>query len=426
MPYFCTLVVAIALCNISATAQWKKVEIDPPTYLDITGIHIANQSVVIAAALLIDSLIIVRSIDKGESFTISYHSPKRRGFTSITGIRTITSVNDSMVFAAGENVFLVSKDTGRSWVDGYASLPDSIVASLELPWVLFSSTSYRGAYTLISGNVRESVPLMLKYLPGSNTWQVLNAQLSFEGMVAVSESRIYAHLEEGNVYISNDTGASFVVTTESRAFDISFTDTSAGNVAGGLFYSSTRDGGLSWTSKRVCRFGCSSIVFVDTLRGWTGSSQELHRTTDGGRNWQDQSQWIARPGKNWDASHLAAIDSNVVFFGGRDGLFVTFNGGVDTTSTSVAENQPGRALASLRLSPNPASDQFRVTISGPVTGRLTVTDLTGNVVYECLIDARAAKVHDSNISTDQLARGVYQVLFHHTDGVLRESLVILR
>jgi len=166
-------------------------------------------------------------------------------------------------------------------------------------------------------------------------------------------------------------------------------------------------------------------VFVDTLNGWIGSSQALFRTTDGGLTWQDQTKFIDTrplPSNYWDAKHLAAIDSNIAFFGGREGLWVTFNGGVGTTSADPSGDRSHPN--GLQLSPNPAIDDITITTPTASAGRLLIVDQAGRTVYERVVASTSSIDHTLRVSTDQFQRGVYLVLFQSADGVVAEKLLV--
>lgn len=405
-------------------AQWQRAVIVRPQYLDITEIHIANPTAVFAAGVRGDTLVIARSSDRGASFAIAYEAPADGDGS---GIQTIASVNDSMLFACGGNVFIASRDTGRSWSDASPLLPDSILSRLGTQYKLTSSASYRGEYTVISGYVDETESVFIKYFPRTGSWQLIDSQLAFDGMTAPGENVVYAHVWDRDIFKSTDSGTTYSDITKypfDRAFDICFLDTLIGKAAGGLLHS-TSDGGSTWSSKDVCRFGCSSVVFVDTLYGWTSGSKALHRTTDGGLTWQDQSSFIdTRPeaANLWRATHLAAIDSNNAIFGGSYGLWVTFNGGVGTTSVDPSGDLTH--LKGLQLSPNPAIDDITITTPTASTGRVLIVDQAGRTVYERVVESASSNVHTLRVSTDQFQRGVYLVLFQSADGVVAEKLLV--
>lgn len=406
-------------------AQWQRAVIVPAQYLEITEIYVANPTAVFAAGLrgYGDSLVIARSADHGATFTIAYEAASWRS----SRILSITRVNDSLLFACGENVFVVSSDTGKSWSDISPLVPDSILSRLGTFYKLTSSASYLGEYTIITGYVGETDAIFIKFFPRTGTWQLDESRFAFDGMVAVSERVVYAFDWSYGAKKSVDTGTTFspmYMDPLYRVYDISFTDTIVGRAVG-WWFSSTTDGGATWSSKDVCRFGCSSVVFVDTLYGWTsGSTKALHRTTNGGLTWQDQSAYVdTRPlPVDWEAEHLAAIDSNIAFFGGREGLWVTFNGGVGTTS--IDPSGVGEYPNGLQLSPNPAIDDITVTIPTAARGRLLIVDQEGRTVFERVVESTSSTDHTLRVSTAQFQRGVYLVLFQSADGVVAQKLLV--
>ncbi|MBK6760975.1 MAG: T9SS type A sorting domain-containing protein [Ignavibacteria bacterium] len=419
------LAVVGVLCQITTMAQWQRAVIVRPQYLDITEIHIANPMAVVVGGLRNDTLVIARSSDRGATFTIVYEALT---FGGGSGILTMTSVNDSVLFACGERVFVVSSDTGRSWSDATPLLPDSILSRLGTFYNLTSSASYRGQYTVISGYVGGNFkPIYLRYYPHTGTWQVIESLAIYDGMTAVSDRVVYAHIWDSEAYKSVDTGSTYSRISRDplyNVYDISFSDSIVGRVAG-WWFSSTTDGGVTWNNKQVCRHGCSSVVFVDTLNGWIGSSQALFRTTDGGLTWQDQTKFIDTrplPSNYWDAKHLAAIDSNIAFFGGREGLWVTFNGGVGTTSADPSGDRSHPN--GLQLSPNPAIDDITITTPTASAGRLLIVDQAGRTVFERVVASTSSIDHTLRVSTDQFQRGVYLVLFQSADGVVAEKLLV--
>ena len=419
------LAVVGMLCQVTTMAQWQRAVIVRPQYLDITEIHIANPTAVFAAGVRGDTLVIARSSDRGASFTIAYEASaeERR-----SGILTITSVNDSVLFACGERTFVVSSDTGKSWSDATPLLPDSILSRLGTFYNLTSSASYRGQYTVISGYVGGNFkPIYLRYYPRTGTWQVLESLRTYDGMTAVSDRVVYAHVWDSDAYKSVDTGSTYSRISRDPLFnvyDISFSDSIVGRAAG-WWFSSTTDGGVTWNNKQVCRHGCSSVVFVDTLNGWIGSSQALFRTTDGGLTWQDQTGFIdtrPEPANRWRATHLVAIDSINAIFGGDHGLWVTFNGGVGTTSVDPSGDLTHPK--GLQLSPNPAIDDITITTPTASAGRLLIVDQAGRTVYERVVASTSSIDHTLRVSTDQFQRGVYLVLFQSADGVVAEKLLV--
>lgn len=419
------LAVVGMLCQLPAMAQWQRAVIVPSQYLDVTEIQIANPMAVVVGGLRNDTLVIARSSDRGATFTIVYEALT---FGGGSGILTMTSVNDSVLFACGERVFVVSSDTGKSWSDATPLLPDSILSRLGTFYNLTSSASYRGQYTVISGYVGGNFkPIYLRYYPRTGTWQVLESLRTYDGMTAVSENDVYAHVWEGDIYKSTDAGSTYSDITKypfDGAYDICFLDSLNGNAAGGLLHS-TNDGGSTWSSKDVCRFGCSSVVFVDTLYGWTSGSKALHRTTDGGLTWQDQTSFIdtrPEPANWWKATHLVAIDSNNAIFGGSYGLWVTFNGGVGSTSVDPSGDRPHPN--GLQLSPNPAIDDITITTPTASAGRVLIVDQAGRTVFERVVESASSTVHTLRVSTDQFQRGVYLVLFQSANGVVAEKLLV--
>ena len=76
-------------------------------------------------------------------------------------------------------------------------------------------------------------------------------------------------------------------------------------------------------------------------------------------------------------------------------------------------------VSNFTLFPNPATDNVTVTLTESVTGTVSIVDLHGNVVA-----TKSISGNTSNISTAELASGVYVVKISSDKGVAVKQLVI--
>jgi hypothetical protein len=76
----------------------------------------------------------------------------------------------------------------------------------------------------------------------------------------------------------------------------------------------------------------------------------------------------------------------------------------------------------INITPNPASDLLQIQYSDtPITGTLTVTDITGRVIFAEKLDSR-----NSTIQTGAWANGVYYAVFTAADGQRQTNKVVIQ
>jgi Secretion system C-terminal sorting domain len=78
--------------------------------------------------------------------------------------------------------------------------------------------------------------------------------------------------------------------------------------------------------------------------------------------------------------------------------------------------------SALRFTPNPANDLLQIQYSDtPISGTLTVTDITGRVIFAEKLDSR-----NSTIQTGAWANGVYYAVFTAADGQRQTNKVVIQ
>ncbi len=321
-------------------------------------------------------------------------------------------VNSSSGFASTGYTLARSTDGGLSWLPVASAPMDSIFTALSFP---SETTGYAAG---LGGN-------LVKTTDGGNTWAHLHAGTGKDfhcifftddqtGYVAGEDHSLFKTSDGGitwqpltspagtawsmqfltasfgfmtgntnSIFRTQDGGANWLpitFTSPKKYLGIHFPDASTGYAVGmenaltPCLIKST-DGGMKWTEIPITTGkGLWGVFFTDSHTGYAcGAGGTIIKTTDGGASWVQQT--TPNPGTIYtlfftDASHG---------FAAGVGLLRTDNGG---GASGIFDNT---FMKPLMVSPNPASGF--VTISTVIpgnSGRLTISDVQGRVVKECM------------------------------------------
>jgi hypothetical protein len=114
--------------------------------------------------------------------------------------------------------------------------------------------------------------------------------------------------------------------------------------------------------------------------------------------------------------------------GGSYSVEITLNGCVATSAcedvlVGINENE---AVSSFNVYPNPATENVEVSyaLKNNSTVNVTITDLSGKVVYASNLGNKVAGAHALNVNTTTFSNGIYVVNFATDNTVITEKLVI--
>lgn len=110
---------------------------------------------------------------------------------------------------------------------------------------------------------------------------------------------------------------------------------------------------------------------------------------------------------------------------GNYGVIISLNG-CTSTSECVLNINENEAVSSFNVYPNPAAENVEVSyaLKNNSTVNVTITDLSGKVVYASNLGNKAAGAHALNVNTTTFSNGIYVVNFATDNAVITEKLVI--
>jgi hypothetical protein len=95
-----------------------------------------------------------------------------------------------------------------------------------------------------------------------------------------------------------------------------------------------------------------------------------------------------------------------------------------SSSTGIDEDQSQTGIR--QVYPNPAKEliNFQYQVTDPSFVQVSVTDLTGRVVYNCFSGEQGIGVYKIYIPTGQLSKGIYNIILGTKNGSFSEKVVI--
>ncbi len=306
---------------------------------------------------------------------------------SNAGICGICCVNTSVTYAVGvwsSPAYVIrSVDGGNTW-----TYIDMSAYAKNLIDVQF--TNANNGYVTGESNVNAEGAVILKTTDGGSTW-----------------TKVFTSNGPGERLwkIQNLDGQNWFACIESAV--AVFNDTTTN------FFLKSTDGGNSWVVKSAPRSNyLQGIGFVDTQRGWIGST-ELFETNDGGNTWAKLSNY---PGTN-AFNRFQKVNATTAYFSSN---FV-YKLGSSVSVKSIEQKEHPKWLS---VYPNPSK--------GDIYYKL---DLPHKTMYGVKIyDARATLIHEEIGEREQgthrfstgkkLAPGVYYVYVMYNEFAEYEKVIV--
>ncbi len=376
--------------------------------------------------LLIITFILLTNSFYGQWLPLSYQP------TNL--INDITCVNENLVFAAGNEGYLIkTMDGGATW------LPKTTGTTLNLVKIRFTNAD--------SGCALLQNKTLIKTTDGGTTWSVPFGTNILDFSM-VSATIFYVTTIDGVLLKSTDSGLTFstVYTTSFHEY-IQFIDENVG--FGGLnTLSRTTDGGLTWTSIGNCNGTPSSPAntqfhFLNENVGFKKDGNDIYKTTNGGTTYTLLSTVYHQVGKIIAASEnivwcitvdlllngqpnfttrIETIGNDVFREDSSDQIFIncafasptvgyTSNYGFgmlfkNTTGTLLGTNNVA-IIEKISIFPNPASEQINIALNEKSTEPFSVEiiDFLGKKVYSQSYNG----VNTVSIDSKTFSSGIYLV-----------------
>jgi photosystem II stability/assembly factor-like uncharacterized protein len=217
----------------------------------------------------------IRTTDGGNTWAIQNNNANQN-FNSIFFIDT------SFGWAAGTNGTIIQTlDGGQTW--GLQSTP----TTAHLHGISFANreVGYAGGKGTYGAHWGKNV--ILKTFNSGLLWNVIYIDSSggeISKVYCSDENTIFVSISD-KIYKSVDGGTSWnIIFNNSYVVDFNFPGSSNGWVSTGSYIYKTLDGGSTWGQNSFSQSGApfNSLVFLNTMRGWTSFGSSILYTDNGG------------------------------------------------------------------------------------------------------------------------------------------------
>lgn len=268
-----------------------------------------------------------------------------------------------------EFVSVINKEHCKMWIQ------DSLNIYLA-PWRLNPIISTDGGITWSEQSI--NLPEFPYYSDFAGINKICYADSNNGFIVFVGDLLFDLH---GGLFITNNRGTTwrYDTTIVDDVFNIFFTDSNNGFIIGydhdlQLVSLKTTNKGLTWVTHQ---FSGSAITFIDSMNGFTINMfmKQFCKSTDGGATW--------------------ICNNNITI--------------IDTTTTSIRENNFKFTYSLAQNYPNPFNPSTRIKYSIPEQELviIKVYDVLGNEVAQLVNEIKNAGEHEVELDASQLNSGVY-------------------
>ena len=373
-------------------------------------------------------------------------------------INSVFFLDESLGWAAGNNILLKSSDGGDNWMQIQLSGNNNSVFFINdyIGWVCNSDgkilkTTDGGNNWVINYSLENLELTSISFLnenigiaSGYNRTILVTSDGGENWISTLSQS--YDHLLKtyiysadlmfvmggnGLVYRSTDSGAnwdSLNVGMPNALYGISFISPLTGFVFGccGAYFKTT-DGGDTWQNHDYITPGdiIYSSSFVDEYTGWAvGEIGWLLKTTDGGDTWFENG-----PPKNEEYRSIIFVNEDVGFVVGSNGTILkTVNGGGSSTSVSENGDLTPVAFQLCQNYPNPFNPTTIISYSVPENSYVTlkVYDILSNVVTDLVNERKEAGNCSVSFDASGLSSGIYFYQLQTSNFIQTKKMVLLK
>ena len=227
-------------------------------------------------------------------------------------------------FGSSAGTILHTSDGGNSWKLQYVGIDDLYIKSIDF------LDHFEGWAVGNYGRENQLIGYILHTTDGGTHWSVQFVDSLYFFNIITFKDRNHGWAgksKEGKIYYTKDGGDSWKIGRIDKG-DISsivFLDTLRGWATGDdapLIYS--EDGGKIWIPIHTTIY-TNKIFFSDDSHGWFTSYEKLYRTTDGGKTWLDDLPVILENGYLSDLFFVGNLYGWVYITGA--GIYATTDGG---------------------------------------------------------------------------------------------------
>ncbi len=242
---------------------------------------------------------------------------------------------------------------------------------------------------------------ILRSVDACETWEEVFAHNYLGGYMKFMNNRVGVIHYGTNVFHTEDAGETWSQFTGAPSGTVYYYNADTGYVSAQYgFLNRTVDGGFSWEIIYDFDIEPRRIYFADRATGYAcGDYGKLYKTIDGGFSWADQNT-----GTQNTFSFLAFPDTSKGYTGGEGGMILKYESGLPVVIPEILTGEN-----SVRVYPNPFSDQFNINFFMDFPGNVEVEifDLSGKpmrqLTYGKLPVGNNSIVLDGNL----LVTGIY-------------------